>query len=123
MKTTSWSATYVEIAQLIAEKLGVKVNFVEGEWDGLLAGLDDGRDDVMVNGVGITPEREERYNFSTPYAYNRTAVIVRGDYDEIQSMSHLAVKFEIYFSTDANFTGVEFFVMLLLLWTIELKDD
>lgn len=82
----------VEIAQLIAEKLGVKVNFVEGEWDGLLAGLDDGRYDVMVNGVGITPEREEKYNFSTPYAYNRTAVIVRGDYDEIQSMSDLAGK-------------------------------
>lgn len=82
----------VEIAQLIAEKLGVKVNFVEGEWDGLLAGLDDGRYDIMVNGVGITPEREEKYNFSTPYAYNRTAVIVRGDYDEIQSMSDLAGK-------------------------------
>ena len=70
----------------------MKVNFVEGEWDGLLAGLDDGRYDVMVNGVGITPEREEKYNFSTPYAYNRTAVIVRGDYDEIQSMSDLAGK-------------------------------
>ena len=79
----------VEIAQKIAEKLGVSVNFVEGEWDGLLAGLDDGRYDIMVNGVGITPDREEKYNFSTPYAYNRTAVLVRGDYDEIQSMEDL----------------------------------
>ena len=82
----------VEVAKLIANELGVDVNFVEGEWDGLLAGLDDGRYDIMVNGVGITPEREEKYNFSTPYAYNRTAVIVRGDYDEIQSMSDLAGK-------------------------------
>lgn len=73
----------VEVAQNIAEKLGVEVNFVEGEWDGLLAGLDDGRYDIMVNGVGVTEERAEKYNFSTPYAYNRTAVIVRGDYDEI----------------------------------------
>ena len=79
----------VEIAQKIAEKLGVSVNFVEGEWDGLLAGLDDGRYDIMVNGVGIMPDREEKYNFSTPYAYNRTAVLVRGDYDEIQSMEDL----------------------------------
>ena len=76
----------VEVAQNIAEKLGVEVNFVEGEWDGLLAGLDDGRYDIMVNGVGVTEERAEKYNFSTPYAYNRTAVIVRGDYDEINSM-------------------------------------
>ena len=79
----------VEVANAIAEKLGVKVNFIEGEWDGLLAGLDAGRYDIMVNGVGITPDREEKYNFSTPYAYNRTAVIVRGDYDEISSMEDL----------------------------------
>lgn len=47
----------VEAARLAAEKLGVEVRFVEGEWDGPLAGLDDGRYDIMVNGVGITPER------------------------------------------------------------------
>ena len=82
----------VEVAQKIAEKLGVKARFVEGEWDGLLAGLDDGRYDLMVNGVGVTPERQEKYDFSTPYAYNRTAVIVRGDYDEIHSMEDLKGK-------------------------------
>lgn len=82
----------VEVAQLIAEKLGVEVRFVEGEWDGLLAGLDDGRYDIMVNGVGITPERQEKYDFSTPYAFNRTAVIVNGDYDEIRSMEDLSGK-------------------------------
>lgn len=79
----------VEVAQKIAEKLGVTVNFVEGEWDGLLAGLDDGRYDIMVNGVGVTESRSKKYDFSTPYAYNRTAVIVRGDYDEITSMQDL----------------------------------
>ena len=79
----------VEVAQNIAEKLGVEVEFVEGEWDGLLAGLDAGRYDIMVNGVGVTDERAEKYNFSTPYAYNKTAVIVRGDYDEISSMEDL----------------------------------
>ena len=79
----------VEVGKAIAEKLGVTATFVEGEWDGLLAGLDAGRYDIMVNGVGITPERQEKYDFTTPYAYNRTAVIVRGDYDEIHSMEDL----------------------------------
>ena len=79
----------VEVAQNIAEKLGVEVEFIEGAWDGLLAGLDAGRYDIMVNGVGVTDERAEKYNFSTPYAYNKTAVIVRGDYDEISSMEDL----------------------------------
>lgn len=82
----------VEVARAVAEKLGVTASFVEGEWDGLLAGLDAGRYDIMVNGVGITAERQEKYNFSTPYAYNKTAVIVRGDYDEIHSMEDLKGK-------------------------------
>ena len=82
----------VEIAKLIGEKLGVKVTFVEGEWDGLLAGLETGRYDIMVNGVDIDPGRQEKYDFTIPYAYNRTAVIVRGDYDEIHTMEDLAGK-------------------------------
>ncbi len=79
----------VEVAQQIAEKLGVKATFVEGEWDGLLAGIDSGRYDIMVNGVDITEERAEKYSFSDPYAYNRTAVIVNASNDEIQSMEDL----------------------------------
>ena len=82
----------VEVAKAIADKLGVSVTYVEGEWDGLLAGLDAGRYDIMVNGVGIEPGREEKYDFSTPYAYNRTAIIVRGDYDLIHSMEDLQGK-------------------------------
>lgn len=78
-----------EVAKAIAEKLGVTATFVEGEWDGLLAGLDAGRYDMMVNGVDITPERAEKYDFSTPYAYNRMAVIVKGDNDAIISMEDL----------------------------------
>ena len=79
----------VEVAEKVAEKLGVKVNFVEGEWDSLLAGLDSGRYDVMVNGVSVDEERKEKYDFSIPYAANRTAVIVRNETEDIQSMDDL----------------------------------
>ncbi len=79
----------VEVATKIAEKLGVEPKFIEGEWDGLLAGIDAGRYDIMVNGVDITPERAEKYDFSTPYAYNRTAVITRKDNDSINTLEDL----------------------------------
>lgn len=82
----------VEIAQHIADELGVTANFVEGEWDGLLAGLDSGRYDIMVNGVDIDENRQEKYDFSIPYAYNRTAVIVSGDNNDIQTMEDLSGK-------------------------------
>lgn len=82
----------VEVAQKIAEKLGVEVNFIEGEWDGLLAGIDSGRYDIMVNGVSVDEERREKYDFSAPYAANRTAVIVKSDNEDIQSMDDLEGK-------------------------------
>lgn len=79
----------VEVAQKIAEKLGVKAVFVEGEWDGLLAGLEAGRYDIMVNGVEYTEERAEKYDFSEPYGYIRTAIIVNGDNTDIHSFEDL----------------------------------
>ena len=39
----------VEVSQAIAEKLGVTPVFVEGEFNGLLAGLEARRYDIMVN--------------------------------------------------------------------------
>ena len=40
----------IEVARAIADKHGVRATFAEGEWDGLLAGLDSGRYDTMANG-------------------------------------------------------------------------
>ena len=82
----------VEVGRLIAQELGVEATFVEGPWDSLMAGLDAERYDVVINGMGVTEERAEKYDFSTPYAYNRTAVIVRGDNDEIHTMEDLEGK-------------------------------
>lgn len=79
----------IEVARRVAEKLGVKATFVEGEWDGLFAGLDAGRYDIVANGVEVTSERAEKYDFTGPYAYIRTAIIVSGDNNEIQSFEDL----------------------------------
>lgn len=118
----------VEVAQNIAQRLGVEVSFAEGEWDGLLAGLDSGRYDIMVNGVDIDEARSEKYDFSTPYAYNRTAVIVSGDNDSIQSMEDLNGKStantlnstyaNVAESYGAEVTGVDDFIQ-----TIELLNS
>ena len=79
----------VEVAKKIAQKLGVEAVFVEGEFDGLLAGFDAGRYDLVINGVSVDEERREKYDFSDPYAYDRIAVIVAGDNEAIQAMEDL----------------------------------
>ena len=82
----------VEVARAVAEKLGLEPDFIEGVWEGLLMGLDNGMYDIMANGVEITPEREEKYDFSAPYAYLNTVLIVRGDNQDIHSFEDLAGK-------------------------------
>ena len=82
----------VEVAKAIADKLGVTATFAETEWDGIFAGLDAGRYDIAANGVEVTDERAEKYNFTTPYGYIRTALIVRGDNDDITSFEDLTGK-------------------------------
>ena len=106
-----------EIGEEIAKRMGVKATFIEGEWDGLLAGLSSGRYDIMINGVDITPERQEAYDFSIPYAYMKTAIIVNGDNNDIKSFEDLKGKntantisstyAEIAEKYGANVTGVD----------------
>lgn len=78
-----------EVGKAIADKLGVEAEFVEGEWDGLFTGLDSGKFDAIINGVEITDEREAKYDFTTPYAYIRTGLVVAEDNTDITSFEDL----------------------------------
>lgn len=82
----------VEIAQGIAKILGVQPKIVEVEWDGIFAGIDSKRYDTTLNGVEITEERTKKYDFSEPYGYIKTAIIVRSDNKDINSFEDLKDK-------------------------------
>lgn len=82
----------VEIAELIAEKLGVKAEFVETKWDAMIAGLDAKRFDIIANQVGISEERLEKYDFSEPYTYIHGALIVNKDNEDITSFEDISGK-------------------------------
>ena len=82
----------VEIGEEIAKRLGVKPEFVEGKWDGLIAGLDVKRYDAVINQVGITEERKAKFDFSEPYIASRAALIVREDNADIKGFGDLSGK-------------------------------
>ncbi|MGN6488538.1 MAG: amino acid ABC transporter substrate-binding protein [Devosia sp.] len=82
----------VEIAREIAKRIGVEAQFVEGPWDGLIAGIDANRYDVVVNQVGITDERKAKYDFSEPYIASKAALVVKGDNTDITSFEDLKGK-------------------------------
>lgn len=82
----------VDIGRAIAKQLGVKAEFVEGKWDGLIAGLNVGRYDAVINQVGITPERQAKYDFSDPYISSEAVLIVREDNTSIKSFDDIKGK-------------------------------
>ena len=79
----------VDIANEVAKRLGVKAEFVETKWDGMFAGLDAKRFDAVINEVTIKPDREAKYDFSTPYITSRAVLIVREDNNDIKSFEDL----------------------------------
>ncbi len=79
----------VEIGEAVAKKLGVKAEFVEGKWDGLIAGLDAKRYDAVINQVGITEARKQKYAFSEPYIASKAVLIVREGNTDIKGFEDL----------------------------------
>lgn len=82
----------VEIGEAVAKKLGVKAEFVEGKWDGLIAGLDAKRYDAVINQVGITEARKQKYAFSEPYIASKAVLIVREGNPDIKGFEDLKGK-------------------------------
>lgn len=82
----------VEIGRKVAEKLGVSPQFLEGKWDGLIAGLDGKRYDVVINQVGITKERQAKFDFSEPYIRSRAVLVTKSDRTDIKSFADLKGK-------------------------------
>jgi len=79
----------IEIATLIAEGLGVKPDFRKADWDSIFWGIDSKRYDIACNGVGYTEERAQKYTFTQPYVYTHKVLIVRGDNEDIHTLTDI----------------------------------
>ncbi|MDR3283901.1 MAG: ABC transporter substrate-binding protein [Treponema sp.] len=66
----------VQMAKALADKLGLKVEFVDTAWDGIFAGVTKGDYDCIMSASTITPERLAVHNFTRPYIGNAQAMVV-----------------------------------------------
>lgn len=69
----------VELAYAIGEELGMEVEIVNTEWDGIFAGLAKNDYDVIISAVTITPERLIDFDFSIPYIENWQCIVTLKD--------------------------------------------
>ena len=82
----------VEVAALVAKHMGVEVQYLETEWASIFAALDAGQIDTVINEVGYTDERAEKYDFSQPYAFVQGGILVKSDNTDINSFEDLKGK-------------------------------
>ncbi|MHC6177522.1 amino acid ABC transporter substrate-binding protein [Glutamicibacter endophyticus] len=82
----------VEVMQAVGEKLGVKVDFKETQWDAVFTGLEAKRFDAIANQVTINEKRQESYLFSEPYSVTTGVVVTASDNTEIKSFEDLKGK-------------------------------
>ncbi len=58
----------IDVANKVAEDMGVGVDFVPTAWDGIIPALLAGKFDAIISGMSITPKRNLTVNFTRPYA-------------------------------------------------------
>ena len=67
----------VEIAQAIADKLGLELQVTDIAFDSIIPGVQSGKYDLGLAGMTVTDERLEQVNFSDSYATGVQVVIVK----------------------------------------------
>jgi cystine transport system substrate-binding protein len=91
-KTNELTGFDVEVAREVGKRIGIKIEFKELPWDGMLTSLASKKIDMVANQVGIKPERQEKFDFSTPYTVSYAQIVVKKDNNTIQSIKDVKGK-------------------------------
>ena len=75
----------IDVARQLAKDMGVKIEFVPTKWSGIIPALLAGKFDVIIGGMGITPQRNMKINFTNPYYYTSQGVL--GNVEQCKGLS------------------------------------
>jgi len=65
----------IDVAKQLAKDMGVEIEFVSTAWSGIIPALLTGKFDLIIGGMGITPERNLKVNFTIPYEYSGMSLV------------------------------------------------
>lgn len=114
--TGEWQGFDIDVANEIANRMGVTTEWETPSWDVITAGNWNDRWDVSVGSMSITDERAQVLDFSVPYYYTPAAVAVGADSD-ITSIDQLSGKtvgvcgactYEYYLNRSLKIPGFDF---------------
>ena len=82
----------VELADALAAKLGVKARMVQNQWDQLTPALERGNFDIILNGLEITADNQQRIAMSRPYFVYAQQIVTRKVTEGLTQLEHLKGK-------------------------------
>lgn len=89
----TWTGFDTEFAQAVAEKLGVKAEFVVIDWDNNLSELQSKSVDCLWNGMTITDRIKKGADVTNAYVKNAQVVVMKTDvmsnYNSLEDMQDL----------------------------------
>ena len=94
----------VEIAGLLAEKLGMELVIKDVEFGSIVGGVESGKFDMGMAGMTVTPDRLESVNFTTSYATGIQVVIVKED-SSIVSLDDMLADGSMKYGVQQDTTG------------------
>lgn len=80
-----------DVYQEVFDRLGYEIEWSLTDWTGALASLETGKVDTLAN-FAVTPERQEKYNYTNPYYYSRAGLGVAQDNEDINSLEDVQGK-------------------------------
>ncbi len=74
-KQGDYTGYEIEVAKQLAEDMGVEAVFIPTKWSGIIPALLTGKFDIIIGGMGITPGRNLKVNFSDPYEFSGMSIV------------------------------------------------
>ena len=78
-----------DLAEALAARLGVKATMVQNQWDQLVPGLERGNFDMILNGLELTAENQQRIAMSQPYYVYAEQIVTRKDTTGLETVENL----------------------------------
>ena len=122
-----WTGFDAEFAEAVAEKMGVKVKFIEIDWDNKFLELSSNSIDCIWNGMTITDEVLLNTSCSVPYAKNEQVIVMNkdavGQYKDLDSVKGLTFAVESGSAAEAAAKDMELNVVAVGSQTATLMED
>ncbi len=103
----------IDVATRLANDMGVKAEFTPTAWSGIIPALLTGKFDVIIGGMGITPQRALQVNFTLPYEFSGMGIVAHKElaagFDSLEKFNSSEVQIAVKLGTTAASAAKKFF--------------